>query len=432
MVADVLGRALRALVAACAIALACSAAPAAASRQVTYGIQDDAWLVFGPGTIDSRVSMLQRLGVDVVRYNLRWDAVARRRPANGRNHADAAYDWTHADTVLRGLRRHGIQAVVTLLGTPRWANGGRAFSWAPTDARWFANFSHAAAKRYPWVRMWTVWNEPNQRRWLRPTSARVYVERLLNPAYAALHAATPGMRVAGGMSAPRASAGGVSPVAWIRGVAAAGGRLDAYAHHPYPARPQVETPWAGGCGHCSTITMAELDRLVREVRRSFGGKRIWLTEYGYQTNPPDRILGVSWPTQALHVASAALRAYSAPDVDMLINFMFHDDRSPGGWQSGLFTARGQAKPSQTAFRLPLTQVERRGSSVRIWGQVRPRSGRQPFRVRRFAGGRWSWVGGTRSTDGRGFFAVTVDARSGALLQVWSPRDARFSLALRVR
>jgi hypothetical protein len=291
---------------------------------------------------------------------------------------------------------------------------------------------HAAARRYPWVRKWTVWNEPNQRRWLRPTSGSVYTARLLNPAYAELHAAIPGVRVAGGMTAPRASAGGVSPVSWIRALAAAGARLDAYAHHPYPARPRVETPWAGGCSHCSTITLAELDRLLLEVRRAFGAKRIWLTEYGYQTNPPDPILGVPWPTQALHLAAAAHRAYATPEVDMLINFMLLDDRSPAGWQSGLFTARGAAKPSSTAFRFPLTQVSRSRSRVRLWGQIRPRSGAQPFRLRRWVGGRWQWVGGTRATNARGFLAVTVSASPGGKLQLWSPRDRLFSLPLQVR
>ena len=52
--------------------------------------------------------------------------------------------------------------------------------------------------------------------------------------------------------------------------------------------------------------MATVDRLVREVGRAFGRKRLWLTEYGYQTNPPDRYLGVSAALQARYLADAAL------------------------------------------------------------------------------------------------------------------------------
>ena len=94
-----------------------SSAEAASGAQV--GIQDDAWLLNGPGTLESRLDELDRLGVDVVRYTVRWDVVARQRPATARDHRDPAYDWGSADSVLRGLRRHGIQPLVTLFGTPR-------------------------------------------------------------------------------------------------------------------------------------------------------------------------------------------------------------------------------------------------------------------------------------------------------------------------
>ena len=163
------------------------------------------------------------------------------------------------------------------------------------------------------MRLWTIWNEPNKPKWLRPTTANTYVRKLLNPAYAQIHAAITGMaRVGGGMTAPRAGIGGVSPVAWIKAMAPLRPRLDAYAHHPYPGRPQVETPWAPACRTCSTIAMADLERLVTLVHGQLGRKRIWLTEYGYQTNPPDLFLGVSPTKQAAHVASAARRVETAP------------------------------------------------------------------------------------------------------------------------
>jgi hypothetical protein len=64
--------------------------------------------------------------------------------------------------------------------------------------------------------------------------------------------------------------------------------------------------------------------------------------------------------------------------------------------------------------------------------VRPRAGRQPYRLRRFSGGRWAWVGGTRWTNARGAFTVTVAAGRGSRLQVWSPRDRAYGIALAVR
>jgi hypothetical protein len=417
----------------CVGAAGFGASPARPSSRIQYGIQDDGWLLYGGGTIEYKVDVLRKLGVDVVRYTIRWDRVAERRPANPRDPTSDAYDWHFEDPILRGLRAGGIDVVATLLGAPEWANGGRSFNWAPSDERSFADFAYAAAKRYPWIRKWTIWNEPNQARWLRPTLPDVYVARLLNPAYAAIHSATRGAIVAGGVTAPRAGAGGGrSPVAWIRGMGDAGARLDVYAHHPYPVRPSTETPWAGGCAHCSTITMADLERLRREVRQSFGPKRMWLTEYGYQTNPPDRTLGVPWVTQAHHLSAGAYRAFLAPDVDMLVQYLLYDDFEQAGWQSGLFTQPGAVKPAYWAYRLPVTQVRRRGDQVTFWGQIRPGSGRLGYSVRLYQGGRWSRVGGNRRTDGRGYFSVTLRARRGSLLQVWSVRDRRYSVALRAR
>jgi hypothetical protein len=419
---------------ACAVLALSSSGTAARSttHDIAYGVADDAWLAHGPGTLESRLDVLSKLGPDVVRFTVRWDHVALTRPANPRDPGDPAYDWSEFDAVLRGLRRHGIDAVVTLYGTPDWANGGRPPNWAPSSATSFGSFAYAAARRYPWLRQWTVWNEPNSSIFLRPTTARTYVDKLLNPGYAQLHAANRAVEVAGGVTGPRAGSNGVAPVPWIRGMAAAHAKLDAYAHHPYPGRPQSETPWAPKCINCQTITMADLERLEREVAHAFGRKPIWLTEYGYQTNPPDLFIGVSPEQQANYYASAALRVYRASAVTMLIYFIVRDDSSQSGWQSGFFTLDGLVKPSYSAFRLPLVQTARHGGKIDLWGQIRPRSGRQPFRVRVEDDERTSWLGATRWTDTNGFFSLTVSAPRGARVRIWSPRDNAYGYELVVR
>jgi hypothetical protein len=407
------------------------AAPAGASRYVRFGVQDDAWLASGPGTLSQRLDRLERLGVEIVRFNLRWDQVATKRPAFGRDPDDPAYRWDVPDAVLEGLRRRGLPAVVTLLGTPAWANGGRAWNVPPKTGSTFANFTAAAAARYPWVRHWLIWNEPNLRRFLSPPSPAVYTRRLLNPAYRVLHQAIPRVRVGGGVTAPRAN-GGVSPVDWIRRLGAAGARLDAYAHHPYPGNP-VETPSSGGCDNrrCKTITMSNIELLLAEVKRAFGPKRIWLTEYGYQTISQERLLGVSQARQSRFLAEAARRVRDLPAVDMLIHFLVQDDVVPEGWQSGFYTHTGKAKLSARGFPLPLLQVARRGASTTLWGQVRPRAGRQPYRIQILQRGRWVSIGGARRTDARGFFTLTVRAARGARVRLWSTRDRLASPTLRL-
>ncbi len=405
------------------LALLVLAGPASASPYAQYGIQDDAWIAYGPGTLDERLNTLDELGVDLVRYTVNWHEVEKTRGNR---------DWAQTDRILNGLRAHGISAVVTIWGTPRWANGGRSANWAPTKASSFANFAAAAAKRYRGqVQKWLIWNEPNQRRWLRPTTPRTYVTKLLNPAYRAMHNVKRNVKVGAGVTAPRAAYKGVSPVEWIRGMRKARAKLDAYAHHPYPLSKR-ETPEAGGCGHCSTITMATLDRLLREVKRAWGNKRIWLTEYGYQTNPPDRALGVSRALQARYHADASRKVYRTPRVDMLIHYLYKDEPTMARWQSGLISHAGAAKPSRRAFSLPLTQVSRRGVRTVLWGQVRPGNGRQRYILQQHRGGKWRTVGGTRRTSARGYLTRTVRAGRNAKFRIWYPAHGMASPVLKVR
>ena len=182
-----------ALVFALAACAASSSAPA--SPDVQYGIQDDTWLEFGPGKLAQRLRTFKRLGVPLVRFTLRWNEIALRRPKNAASPTDRAYDWHRPDRILLGLRRHGLTPVLTVVGTPPWANGRRPPNFAPPHPRDFSRFATAAARRYPWVHYWLIWNEPNKRLWLRPTKPRIYVEHLLNPGYDAIHSVLPHARV---------------------------------------------------------------------------------------------------------------------------------------------------------------------------------------------------------------------------------------------
>jgi hypothetical protein len=401
------------------------AEPAFATPAVKYGIQDDNYILNGPGKLAKRLDTIDKLGVDVVRFTLRWDEIERRQ---GR------FSWGRSDQVLRGLNNRRIQPVVALVGAPGWANGGRAFRFAPPNGKDFATFAGMAAKRYPFVRYWLIWNEPNLKRWLEPTNPGTYVRRLLNPAYRAIHAANRRALVAGGVTGPRANVGGLSPLDWLRGLRKAGARLDAYAHHPHPGSA-YETPTEGGCfgARCKTVTLANIRVLVDAVRRAWGGrKRIWLTEWGYQTNPPDRFLGVSRRLQAQYIGEAARLVYRTRQVDMLIQFLYQDEPQTDRFQSGLLTSRGRAKPGLHAFSFPLA-ANSDGSVARLWGQVRPRAGRQPFRIQRVLdkGRRKVWLTGVRSTDRRGVFQLSARLPIGAVVRVWSVRDGRYGAPLTI-
>ncbi len=420
------------IVALVAVAACVAASPVRASPKVQYGIQDDAWLEFGPGTLGQRLQTVQRLGVPLVRFTLRWNEIALRRPKDPNSPRDPAYDWRRPDRVLRGLRRYGLTPVLTLVGTPGWANSGRTPNFAPPHPRDFRAFARAAARRYPWVRYWLIWNEPNKRLWLRPTRAAIYVQHLLNPGYEAIHSVLRHALVGGGVTAPRGGLGGIAPVTWVHGMAAAHAKLDAYAHHPYPSTPS-ETPSSGGCKNCPSITMATLPKLLILVRRAFGPKPVWLTEYGYQTNPPDTFLGVPPKRQATMLSLAAMRAWRLPRVTMLIQYLYRDEVALGRFQTGLVYANNAPKPSLQGFKLPFAEMRRVGFETTVWGQVRGgRRGRKQYQLQVLHKNVWTPVGHDRLTNDAGVFIRTIRLKRGALLRIWSPRQHRFSLQVRVR
>jgi hypothetical protein len=391
----------------------------AASASARFGVQDDVWLRWGPGTLESRLRLLNTLGVRMVRFTLVWREVAPTQPAAPTNPNDPAYDWHAFDPVMKGLRAHHITTLVTMWGSPTWANGGKGPNFMPT--RGFGNFAYAAARRYPWVRMWTAWNEPNLRTFAAPVSPQLYVRNVLNPAWAALHRANRANRIAGGVTSPRATPSGMAPVTFAEGMRRAHARLDAYAANPHPVS-RTETPFHDPCRHCRTLTMARLGMIRRLVTRLWGARMpLWLTEYAYETNPPDRVRGIPWARQALFVGQSALRVWQQPGATLLIWFLVRDEPRLAGWQSGFFTATGAPKPARAAFALPLAQISREDTRTMLWGQVRPGSGRRPYSLQRLLNGRWVNVGGTRQTGVGGTFRVTVNLPRGSRVRVRSGR-----------
>jgi hypothetical protein len=92
------------LLSVCAAGLAASSVNA--SKGIRYGIQDDAWLAFDPGTLDQRMATFKRLGVPLGRFRLHRNEIARRRPTNPTSPRDRAY----CDSRLARLGRQQLVA----------------------------------------------------------------------------------------------------------------------------------------------------------------------------------------------------------------------------------------------------------------------------------------------------------------------------------
>ena len=357
--------------------------------------------IWGPLTLpdgSDAFPLYRRLGVDNFQIQLDWPRTAPARPADPSNHADPAYRWPPAlDQAIARARRQRISIAVLVTRSPRWANGNRPANWTPDPAE-YANFVSAASRRYPTVRRWMIWGEPNLAdRYMpneegKPTSARNYA-RLLDAAYAALKRVTRRNVVVGGMTW---TGGTVKPARFLRAMRLPNGRpprLDWFGHNAFPFRyPSMrERPLPGGWRD-----MSDLDTFSREVHRTYTrpcgrrrarrcGKRpkLWLSEFTVQTDrASDAFKDFVSPRQQARWLSAGYeigdRLSSVAGVGW---FQLLDPPSSetGAANLGLMRADGRRKPSFGAylrapsrrFRPRVSVGKRRTTGVRV--RIRPRA-----------------------------------------------------------
>ena len=374
------------MAAALAVAVAVVLAPtASASQSLRIGIFDDGVVLYGEP--DLVFPQLQKTRTQLLRVNLWWSGpgitVATRKPKRPADPNDPAYNWDTYDRTVRFSIVNGIIPIFSIIGTPPWANAAKGWNVAPTNARDLQNFAAAAQKRYsgtfvnadgvvlPRVSLWMAWNEPNNPVFLKPQYRRVGktwtiqsgrdYAKLCNAVVSGIKSVQRTSKVACGATGPRgnnnpnSSRPSVSPIPFLRAMKAGGAKgFDAYAQHPYYGSP-AETPSAkpppGLRGQPPTaVTLGNIDVLIGELDRLYGRQmRVWVTEYGYQTNPTDQIFGVPWSKQAAYLAQAVSIVRANPRIDMFLWFLLRDEQRLSGWQSGLMTYDGKRKPSFAAF-----------------------------------------------------------------------------------
>jgi hypothetical protein len=362
------------------------AAGASASKSMRLGVFDDGVVLYGEP--DLVFPQLQKTGTQLLRVNLWWSgpgiSVATRKPKRPTDPNDPAYNWDTYDRTVRFSIVNGIQPIFSVIGTPPWANAAKGWNVAPTRARDLQNFATAAQKRYsgtfvnadgitlPRVSLWMAWNEPNNPVFLKPQyrrtgktwtiqSGRDYA-KICNAVVQGVKSAQRSSKVACGATGPRgnnnpnSSRPSVSPIPFLRAMKAGGAKgFDAYAHHPYygsPAETPITKPPPGRRGQPPTaVTLGNINALIAELDKLYGKKtRVWVTEYGYQTNPPDTIFGVTLSKQAKYLTQAVAVARANPRIDLFLWFLLRDEERLSGWQSGLTTFAGKRKPSFDAFR----------------------------------------------------------------------------------
>jgi hypothetical protein len=502
---------------ACALAaLVASSVGAPGARPLEVTVQDDALFLHRPPAEVARTARsLRSIGADRVRLTAGWSALApgataRRRPRFDATNPAAypADGFRRLDTAVKAARAVGLDVQVDVaFWAPRWAvrrgTAGDRQRWAPDPVE-FGRFAAAVAKRYsggypdptspkkklPAVRLWTTWNEPNHPAFLLPQSERgrdgrwratsPHVYRAMHEtAYDSIKAVSADNQVLiGGLAAFGAHrpgpARGIDPLPFTRALACVDDRLeplrsrdcrdfkplraDGFAIHPYSptSAPDVSNPDPG------TVQIGDLDRLsnllaeLRKRGRTAQDLPLYVTEYGYETNPPDPRRGVPPDVQARWHGLATWLAWKQPDNRMFAQFLLQDlgpdprygSGSPRRWQNyqtGLLTYRGEEKPALEAFKLPFwaeARVVDGTPAVIAFGQVRPGDDPQRVAIEAQGGdGVWRPIGSFDSraskegchddvtdflTDPNGFYLRTLPYQGViAYRPRWTRTDGKF-------
>jgi hypothetical protein len=350
--------------------------PADAGRGMLVGLYDPGQALSSP---TKAFAAFVNLRVQILRMDLLWGGiVAVRKPTHPIDPNDPAYNWAPYDTFVQNAAKNHIQVLFTIYGTPRWA-GGVKQNRPPKKMSNLRYFAQAAAKRYsgtfkrpdgvvlPAVRKWMAWNEPNNPVFLRPQwkvinhhnvpiAAKTYAA-ICTAVWAGVHSTHLKETVACGGTDPRgnnrarSSRPSIAPLTFLAALKRFGlsrRHFDVYAHHPYYSNPR-ESPTTMPRAK-TVVTLANINVLIGQLTREFGHKMLWITEYGYQTRPPDPHFGVSWKQQAQYLSQAYKIARRNPRIGLMTWFLLRDERALAGWQSGLETYGGKKKPAYYAFR----------------------------------------------------------------------------------
>ncbi|MCB9674492.1 MAG: hypothetical protein H6737_05205 [Alphaproteobacteria bacterium] len=271
---------------------------------------------------DDELALAADAGIRLVRFDFNWFQVET---------APGVFDWSIPDRFVDTAEAEGLAVYATVAYSPSWIEpgcddaSGDLHQWCrnavPDEAAW-TGFLAAAVGRYgDRVKHWGLWNEPNLDHFF-DGSRQQYVDTILLPGSAAVHAACADCQVVGpelaglrgaswDANAGQCFFGECRFNGWNHSLKeildAAGGSIDIVSHHKYTGPAQ--TFWQEAL--VGEWVVVQLVNGIKEVTDQHApGKPVWITEMGFESTP-----GGSYSEQAsadeLYAAYSAMPAIQA-------------------------------------------------------------------------------------------------------------------------
>lgn len=209
-------------------------------------------------------------------------------------------------------------------------------------------------------------------------------------------------------------------------------KIDAQAisHHPY-TQIGGGTPPTTTSKNPNDVFLVNINTLKKIAQAAVKYKRLpktstklYVTEFGFQTNPPDLNVKVTPDQQAVYINRSEYIFYRNKDVHSYSQYLLQDaplntwipvgnPKRYGNFQSGLRFMDNTPKPSYDAYRLPIWVIKKGAGAVTVWGTVRPKVRPTTVYIESSDGSGFTDTGtSVNITSKQGYFTVTVSI-SGA-------------------
>jgi hypothetical protein len=270
-----------------------------------------------PAKRQRSLELLREAGAGWIRQQIPWEQIEPVAKGQFEDPKFGGSTWKKFDDIIDTSRALGIEVILRLDTSPRWALPPDAVDGLSPPVRYedYWDFAETVATRYRGrVRAYQVWNEPNLHiEWgRRPPDAAAY-GRLLRGAAERIRGADPDALVLMAALSPTLSESpeAVNELVYLQQLYDAGARgsFDALAVQAYGLRGGPDDPRVDR----SDVTFSR-PRLIREVmiRKGDAERPVWATEVGWNVNPPEvaeqRFGRVTPPLQARYTVRAFERA----------------------------------------------------------------------------------------------------------------------------